>query len=1023
MHHLLCGFIVGLLVSGPMLALAQAPVGSDAKIDFNHDIRPVLENRCYECHGAAKQKGGLRLDRKTSAFKGGDSGKPAILATKSVESLLLQKVTTQDADEVMPPKGERLTTAQINLLRTWLEQGATWPDEVEKKHWAYEKPMRPLLPKVRDASWPINPIDYFVLARLEKEKLKPAPRADRATLLRRVSLDLIGLPPTLEEVDAFLADKSPKAYEKAVDRILASPHFGERWARPWLDLARYADTQGFEKDNRRTIWPYRDWVIRALNQNMPFDEFTIEQIAGDLLPNATTDQKVATGFHRNTMTNTEGGTDDEEFRYEALVDRVNTTMAVWMGTTFGCAQCHNHKYDPIATKEYYQFFAFLNGTADSDKDDEKPTMKVATTEQAEQLAKLRGQVAALDKKFKDAAAKPEIVQAQLEWERKTTLALNSWQVLDPAEFISAGGATLTKTESKAILASGKNPTNDTYTITMSVAAGKITGFRLEVLETGAEKSLGRHTNGGFVLSKFEVTAKAKDATAAQPIVMKSASADFSQENFNITNVLAGTGEGWAVATFEKKNKVRRSAYFTAAQPLAFAEGGTLTFTLRHTEKHVGANLQRFRLYSTAAEQVGPPLALPEEVRAVLLTASEKRDAKQSAKLKEHFQSMAPELKTAREELAAKRKVEKDLDNSIPITSVMVELEKPRETHRHIRGAYLSKGEVVTPGTPAAFQPFPAGQPTNRLGLAHWLVDTNNPLTARVIINRFWEQYFGKGIVETVEDFGMQSEAPSDPELLDWLASEFMRVGWDMKAMHKTIVLSATYQQSSRATAESYQRDPYNRLFARGPRVRLEAEMIRDQALAVSGLLSHKLGGPSVMPPQPDGLWQVVYSGDKWETSQGEDKYRRGLYTFWRRSSPHPTMTTFDAPSREFCVLKRSRSNTPLQALNTLNDPAFVEAAQALARRVAAAPETDVKKRVMFAFRICLARAPTAAESDRLASLYEKELAFYKTDEKAAEKMATSELGKLKDGGNLAELAAWTVVANVLLNLDEMITKG
>ena len=526
-----------------------------------------------------------------------------------------------------------------------------------------------------------------------------------------------------------------------------------------------------------------------------------------------------------------------------------------------------------------------------------------------------------------------------------------------------------------------------------------------------------------MLSKFEVAAKAKGAVAAQPIALKSVSADFSQEGFNITNVLAGTGEGWAIATFEKKNKVRRSASFSTAQPFEFAKDGTLTFTLRHTDKHVGANIQRFRLSSTDAEQVGMPFTLPEAVRAVFLVAAEKRDDKQRTRLREYFQSIAPELKSDWEGLTAKRKAEKDLDNSIPITSVMVELEKPRETHRHIRGAYLSQGEVVTPRTPAAFQPLPADQPTNRLGLAHWLVDPNNPLTARVIINRFWEQYFGKGIVETVEDFGMQSEPPSHPELLDWLASEFMRVGWDMKAVHKTIVLSATYRQSSRAAAESYQRDPDNRLFARGPRVRLEAEMIRDQALAVSGLLSHKLGGPSVMPPQPEGLWQVVYSGDKWETSKGEDKYRRGLYTFWRRSSPHPTMTTFDAPSREFCVLKRSRSNTPLQALNTLNDPAFVEAAQALARRVAAAPETEVKKRVTFAFRICLARAPTVAESDRLASLYEKELAFYKTDEKAAEKMAASELGKPKDGGNLAELAAWTVVANVLLNLDEMITKG
>jgi hypothetical protein len=1023
------------LALGSIAAITDAQVKSDpparpspvpqTPIDFNRDVQPLFQKRCYECHGEKKQKSGLRLDRKSSVFTGGDSGKPAVMPGKSTESPLFQRVTSDDQDEVMPPKGERLTAEQLSLLKAWIDQGASWPAEAiqEKKHWAYEKPRRPSLPKVNRTQWPRNSIDYFVLARLEAEKLQPSPEADRAVLIRRLGLDLTGLPPTLEEVDAFLHDQNPNAYEKLVDRLLTSPHYGERWARPWLDLARYADTQGYEKDDRRTIWPYRDWVINALNRDLPFDQFTIEQIAGDMLSEATRDQKIATGFHRNTLTNTEGGTDDEEFRYEAVVDRVNTTMSVWMGSTFGCAQCHNHKYDPITTKEYYQFFAFLNNTADSDKPDEKPTLKLPTPSQAERLAKLQAELTAAEKNFKEAAAEPEVVHAYSEWVENTTRALTNWQVLDPSQFSSAGGATLTKTESKSILATGKNPSNDTYTVTAPAAPGKITGFRLEALETGEEKEMGRHENGGFVLTKFEAAMKAKDGDTLEPIRLKSATADYSQKNFDVTNILAGTGQGWSVGASVHTNRMRRSAYFTVTEPFDLPDGAMLTFTLRHSEKQPGANIMRFRLYSTTGDEVGPPASVPSDVRIILRVAAETRNDKQRERIKDYFESIASELKTVRDELAAKRKAESDFDKTIPFTSVMVEMEKPRETHMHIRGGFLSKGEKVAPGTPAVFHPFPADQPLNRLGLAHWLIDTNNPLTARVIVNRIWEQYFGKGIVETVEDFGVQGEPPSHPELLDWLATEFMQESWSMKRLHKLIAMSATYRQSSHVTPELYQRDPYNRLFARGPRVRLEAEMIRDQALAVSGLLAPKFGGPSVMPPQPEGLWQVVYNDEKWETSKGSDKYRRALYTFWRRTSPHPAMTTFDAPSREFCVLKRSRSNTPLQALTTLNDPAFVEAAQALARRVAAKTDCDLNQRAIYAFRLCLARPPEAKEVERLVTLYESEWANFKQDRKAAQKMATSELGQAPEGMDVAELAAWTVVANVLLNLDEMITKG
>ncbi len=513
---------------GATIETAGTPPPGRGRIDFQRDIRPLFEARCYECHGEKKQKSGLRLDRKKSVLRGGDSGKPALVVGQSGQSVLIQKITSADPDEMMPPKAERLTGPQVALLKAWIDQGASWPEEMggEKKHWAYVKPARPALPGVQNRGWPRNSIDYFVLARLEQEKLKPSPEADPAILIRRVGLDLIGFPPTVEEVDAFLADKSPDAYEKLVDRLLTSPEYGVRWARPWLDLARYADTQGYEKDNRRSMWPYRDWVINALNRGLPFDQFTIEQIAGDMLPNATQEQKIATGFHRNTMTNTEGGTDDEEFRHEAIVDRINTTMSVWMGTTFGCCQCHNHKYDPFTTKEYYQFYALLNNTADADKDDEAPTMKVPTPKQAAELQKFREEIKPLDEQYNQQT--PELAAAQAAWEKQAAAELANWQVLDPVEYSSKGGATFTKTQSKSLLAGGRNPSNDVYTVVARSDLKRITGFKLEVRthESLPRKSLGRQLGGSFVLTRFEVAeAMADDPQSALPVKLKSAKVD------------------------------------------------------------------------------------------------------------------------------------------------------------------------------------------------------------------------------------------------------------------------------------------------------------------------------------------------------------------------------------------------------------------------------------------------------------------------------------------------------------------
>jgi hypothetical protein len=855
-------------VSLASLVVFMAPLLSStaATVDFKHEIQPILEQRCTECHGEKKQKAGARFDRKAFAFAPTDSGKPAITVGRSGESLLWQRITTTNTDEIMPPKGEPLTAAQVAVIQKWIDEGAVWPDDggaPPKKHWAYEKPVRPKVPSVKGPKSAVkNPIDAFVLERLQQEKLKPAPEADRATLIRRVSLDLTGLPPSMAEVDAFLADKSKDAYEKVVDRLLVSPHFGERWARPWLDMARYADTQGYEKDNRRTMWPWRDWVIRALNQNKPFDQFTIEQIAGDLLPDATQEQKVATGFHRNTMTNTEGGTDDEEFRHEAVVDRVNTTFSTWMATTINCSQCHNHKYDPLTMKEYYQVYAFLNQTADSDKEDERPTLKVFKPGEKEELAARRAMLKNAEARWKTATSAPELTNAFLAWQEKTLAELT---------------------------------------------------------------------------------------------------------NAPSTN---------APAKAKKDSKTSN-----------------------------------------------------EELRKLLTTAPEKRDKDQRAKLKEHFEGVAPELKEPREALAAARAAEKKFNDAIPIVSVLEELPKPRETHMLMRGSFLTKGERVSPGVPAVMNPLPASSATNRLAFAHWMVDTNNPLTARVMMNRFWEQIFGTGIVETSEDFGTQGEPPSHPKLLDWLACEFMEPGgvqggtsWDMKRMLRLIVTSATYRQSSKVTSELLQRDPYNRLLARGTRRRLEAEMVRDQALAVSGLLSRKIGGAPVMPPQPDGVWQVVYSGDKWETSKGEDKYRRGLYTFWRRTSPYPSMVSFDAPSGEFCVVRRTRSNTPLQALTLLNDPVYLECAQALAKRMLSEGGTTAEQRAAFGLRACLAREPKKGEAQKLVALAAKQLARYQEDSESAATLVRYAGTDTKEKTEVPELAAWTIVANVLLNLDEFVMK-
>jgi hypothetical protein len=782
-------------------------------------------------------------------------------------------------------------------------------------------------------------------------------------------------------------------------------------------MARYADTNGYEKDDRRTIWPYRDWVIHAFNRDLPFDQFTIDQFAGDLLPSATQDQKVATGFHRNTMVNTEGGTDDEEFRTAALVDRVNTTMEVWMGTTMGCCQCHSHKFDPFTQKEFYQLFAFFNGTADQGRSNE-PSMPVYTPEQAAHQERIQAEIARAMEKLD--AQTPELAETQAKWERSVQ-ATAAWRTLETDSLKSANGAALVKREDGSIFVRGAVPDSDTYTVTLKTELKGITGLRLEAL---ADKSLpkngpGRSENGNFVLNRLHVTvAPTKEPLKAEPVALRNASADYSQKEYAIGGAIDDDPKtGWAVYPEIGKGHV---AVFETTKDIGFDGGTVLTVTLdqTHGSKHT---LGRFRLSVTTAPRPVRLPQVPDNIAKMLAIKPEQRDEKQKAELARYYRSIAPELAAQREQLA---KLRQEAANIKPATTlIMRELEKPRPTFVHIRGNHTKKGDAVSPGVPAKLHPLHRNQaaaPLTRLDLARWLVDPDNPLVGRVTMNRIWARYFGKGFIETSEDFGIQGDLPTHPELLDWLAVEFVDRKWSLKAMHKQIVMSAPYRQSSRVTPEIYQRDPFNRLLARGPRFRLDAEMVRDNALAISGLLSHKVGGPSVFPYQPDGVWFNPYSADKWVTSSNGDQHRRGLYTFWRRTAPYAAFMAFDAPSREVACERRPRTNTPLQALATLNDKAFVECAAALARRIMIEAKGD-RQRAVHGFRLCVARAPTTQELDHLLALYRDNLAKYRSDAAAAKAM-TATASPMNDL-DLAELAAWTVVANVLLNLDETITKS
>ena len=1057
-----------ILVVGAVLLRAQSvpssPVNSpqpsasgQAPIDFARDIQPIFKQDRAECHGPTKARARLRLHTPEVILRGGLSG-PPVTPHKSDVSLLMRRVLGLDGEDQMPLDGDPLPEAAIARLRAWIDQGALMPGAADPgassgaratadtEHWSYVKPARPELPPVARTAWPRTPIDRFVLARLERETLPPSPEAPKATLLRRVSLDLTGLPPTPAELDAFLADTTPDAYDRVVDRLLASPRYGERWARPWLDLARYADTNGYEKDNRRSIWKYRDWVIDALNRDLPFDQFTIEQIAGDMLPEGSgqqrnLDQKIATGFHRNAMTNEEGGVDPDESMYETLVDRVNTTATVWLGSTIGCAQCHNHKYDPFSQKDYFRLLAFF---ANSDYESRtfgdgtryfEGRLDLATPEQEAARKRAQAVIDGLEQELKTVT--PALRDAQEQWEQSLRTAERAWIPLAPTHATATNGVTLTALPDHSLLASGPNPVLTSYEITVDTMAQGITGLRLETLP---DRSLPRSGPGRDAYGHFRVTGlHVEIAPATSPggrreaVQFTTMKVDDSAYPFAAADLLSAgrgpasrKGGSWAINAMRDSERVPRHAVLAAQTPFGFPGGTRITVRIDHLDGTIGQGIGRLRLSVTTDPDplVGSELAA--RLRPILAQQASERSPAHAEELAAFFRATAPSLQPTRDALTAARKALADLQ--IPSTLVMKErpsFERPSYELRE-RGSFTAKGERVYARTPEALHPMRNDLPMNRLGLARWLVDDNNPLVARVAVNRFWEQLFGRGLVETSEDFGAQGALPTHPELLDWLATEFVAGKWSQKAILRTIVRSATYRQSSAASAALEERDPYNRLLARGPRVRMEAEMVRDTALAASGLLSPKMYGPSVYPLQPPGIWNMPYNSDKWATSEGEDRYRRSLYTFWRRTSPYPSFMTFDATSREFCQVRRVRTNTPLQALTLLNDPASFDTARALARRMlqeaVASPVTaanSARARAAFGIKLVLSREARPDELTRLVALYERERGHYQERSSDAAKVVGRDGDRTSDE---AELAAWTIVANVLLNLDEAVTK-
>jgi hypothetical protein len=1203
------------------LVAASCPARGDEPIDFARDVEPLLAARCFPCHAAEEHKGGLRLDTRASLLKGGDGG-PAIEVGDGAASYLIEKVSGEDPSP-MPPKGkgEPLTEAEVARLRAWIDQGAKWEAPaltteraahlVGRQHWAFRAPKRPQVPLVNEDNWARNPIDRFILARIESEGLAPAAEADRPTLIRRLSLDLTGLPPSPEEIDAFLADERADAYERLVDRLLASPAYGERWGRRWLDLARYADTNGYEKDRERSIWPYRDWVIQAINADMPFDRFTIEQVAGDLLPGATRDQKIATGFHRNTMINEEGGIDVEEFRFAAMVDRMATTGTVWLGLTIGCAQCHTHKYDPIPQRDYYRMMALMDNADEPEievpdpavearrsdilarisaleaglaerfpppdpagpwrwvkpsqaialSESEHPAVGLEVSDDGTVLATgeapptityaltmpapegevselrlealtdeslprtgpgrapngnfvvtgirvsqvsadgtsvaampiataaadfcqaefqpsgvldadprtgwaiddgsgrlnrtrtltlglerpiaagdaslcvvieqlyggghtlgrfrlgVRGRPAPPDESVSEPERRARHLEArQAEWEASRATA--DWTPVPPAKFVSRKNATMEVLDDASVLVSGDKPNNDVYDLELEIEAGErpITGLRIEALPHPSHPDGGPgraplFSVGDFILTEVE----ARGAADAPCLKFARAHHDFAERGKPGELVIDGLPDtGWSI-----RGGVGKPHHLVLefAEPLDRTQARTIHLALHQFGIHQ-MTIGRFRVsYTTTA---GPlrSSGVPAEVEAALRIDPPARDEAERALIRRAFLASCPELESARAEIESLRA-------SLPRHPTTLVLQERRPEHRrvtriHQRGEFLRATDPVEPGVPAALHPLPSDAAADRLGLARWLASEENPLVARVVVNRDWHAFFGRGLVATLEDFGARGDRPTHPDLLDWLARELVESGWSRKALHRLIVRSATYRQDSRVGPEAIARDPRNELLARGPRLRLEAEAVRDTALAASGLLDRRIGGPSVYPPQPEGVTALAYGGPGWPTSTGPDRYRRGLYTFTKRTAPYATFTTFDMPTSETTCARRERSNTPLQSLTLLNDPVFVEAARALAARVLRETPDDLDARIDRASMLVLGRhaCDVVGLSESIRAFHARLLVRVEAGEIDGKALA----GETPSGVDPNEQAVWTAIARVLMNLDWAITR-
>ncbi len=1031
---------------------AELPPAVDRKIDFEKDVKPLLSRRCWSCHGEKNHESGLRLDSRTAMLTGGDLGK-VVVPGKSSESRLIQLVAAVDPKNVMPPDGEgdRLSAEAIGILRAWIDQGCVWPESeaptaAKSTHWSYQPLQRLTPPVVKHSDWWLNPIDYFILSSLEKQNISASPRADKYTLIRRLYLDLVGLLPTIAEVDAFVADDRPIAYEELVDRLLDSPHFGERWGRHWLDMARYADSDGYEKDNPRPdAYRWRDWVIDAINADMPFDQFTIEQLAGDLLPNPTPMQRLATAFHRQTLTNTEGGTDQEQFRVEACFDRTETTGAVWLGLTVGCARCHTHKYDAISQREYYQLFAVFNNG------DEQTTV---VPKSPQEIAAYGPVKAAHDAAVAEATMNLHAAQAKLgpafdAWLEKTQQALAASATnpvklhpLENQQVTCDSDVAFTPQEDGSILVGGNNPDRAIYTITGRISVAELNALRLDVLP---DKSLpangpGRVAHGNFVLSELNVEVSATaDFADARPLEFVSGRADFEQADkpWAAKHVIDGDpATGWAVGPQYGKP---HWAVFGLKKPLL--ESGPLYVRVRLSQQYgTQHTIGRFKV--SLQSGVEPGLSLPENIGKTLAVLPEKRNDAQRQQLLDYFSSLespTKELLARLDELKKKEPPKPELNARV----IGQRTKDPRKTFVFKRGEFLEPLKDLEV-EPAAFATLPAlkarteSAPADRLDLARWLVSADNPLTPRVTVNHVWRLLFGAGIVRTSNDFGVRGDRPTHPELLDWLASEFIGINstdaakttgtgryspgtpWSRKALIKRIVMSATYRQSSQHRPELQDRDPQNFWLARQNRLRVEGEIVRDINLEVAGLLSQKIGGPSVFPPLPPGIAELSYAGNfKWTPSTGEDRYRRGMYTFFKRTAPHPNLTMFDCPDANLTCVERRTSNTPLQALTALNNETFAETARAFAKRLLSTPATDDYARLTEAFRLCVARPPRDTERQALADLLKESREWYRTRPDAAKQLVSRDAAT---GTTVEENAAWIATARILLNTDEFITR-